>query len=117
MKVINWRNYGGPKLTAFELPSLTIPDQTLSLKELLSRYVRGADVPVFEPVFIDDESGVPINLEKMTKQEKMDLAREQKEVVKKMQKDLQDKAKARAEAVKDVEEKPAEKGVEDVEGV
>lgn len=119
-KLVNtWRDYPGPQKEKFTLPSLTIPDQTLSLKDLLSRYVRGADVPVFEPVFIDDDSGVPINLEKMTKQEKIDLARAAKADVQKMQAELQ---KKQAEKVSDAEEKPEPKPkvsskVEDVEGV
>lgn len=35
-------------------PSLTVPNMTLSLDELLKRYVRGENVTVFEPQFTDD---------------------------------------------------------------
>ena len=36
------------------LPSVTVPDQTLSLKELVSRYTRGQSVEQFSAVYTDD---------------------------------------------------------------
>lgn len=35
-------------------PSKTVPGMTLSIQELLKRYVRGENVTVFEPQFTDD---------------------------------------------------------------
>lgn len=39
----------------FSLPSMTVPDQTLSLKTLLERYTRGQSVATFKPVYLGDE--------------------------------------------------------------
>lgn len=36
-------------------PSLTTPDQTMSLREMLTRYSRGQSVPTFDPVYDQDE--------------------------------------------------------------
>lgn len=78
-EVKTWYNYSGPKKEKFTLPSLTVPDQTLSLHDLISRYVRGQEVPVYQPVFLDEDSPVPPGLENMTVQDRIDLARELKE--------------------------------------
>lgn len=37
------------------LPTLTVPDQTMSLRDMLLRYSRGQSVPTFEPIFDGDE--------------------------------------------------------------
>lgn len=99
-------NYKGSKKEVFTLPSLTIPDQTLSLKDLLARYVRGQDVPTFEPVYIDDETGVPVNFEKMTIQDRLDLAKEVKNRGEALAKKIQGAQKPQ-ENVEDKEPQPA----------
>lgn len=38
------------------MPSLTIPDQTLPLKELIDRFTRGLPVTSFKPVYDEDNS-------------------------------------------------------------
>lgn len=37
-------------------PSLTIPDQTMPLKELIDRFTRGLPVTTFKPVYDEDNS-------------------------------------------------------------
>lgn len=37
-------------------PSLTIPDQTLPLRELIDRFTRGLPVTTFKPVYDEDNS-------------------------------------------------------------
>lgn len=37
-------------------PSLTIPDQTLPLKDLIDRFTRGLPVTTFKPVYDEDNS-------------------------------------------------------------
>lgn len=56
-------------------PSLTVPDQNLSMRELLDRYVRGEHVEVFTPVFSDDND-LPDGLEHMTELERIDMSRD-----------------------------------------
>lgn len=61
----------------FTLPSLTIPGQSLSLKDLLERYVISGTTEMFNAQFTgEDETDIPDNLEKMDKMEKIHLARE-----------------------------------------
>lgn len=43
------------------LPSLTVPDQSLTLRELLTNYTRGQDLPLSNktPAFFDDSTFIP----------------------------------------------------------
>jgi len=75
----NYSVTGNVEGEKFTLPSLTIPGQTLSLKELLEKYVRGQDVTVFEGVYNDDD--IPDNLELMTEIERIDAARNLKDAI------------------------------------
>lgn len=54
-------------------PSKTVPGQSLSLKELIARYVRGENVKVFTPVFTDSDS-IPDQLEYLDPLERLELA-------------------------------------------
>lgn len=56
-KINNWLNYNHND-SIYETnkqKSLTIPDQALSIKEILSRYARGLDVAGFTPQYDDDD--------------------------------------------------------------
>lgn len=57
------------------LPSLTVPDQSLTLRELLTNYTRGQDLPYgkAEPQFFDEDTYIP-NLEKMDLVDLQELA-------------------------------------------
>lgn len=55
-KVRTWYNYNRSDARD-EMPrgiSLTIPDQTLPMKELLARYTRGQQITTFTPVYNGD---------------------------------------------------------------
>lgn len=39
----------------FTLPSLTIPDQTMDIREILNRYAQGLPIEQKEPIFNDEE--------------------------------------------------------------
>lgn len=45
----------------FTLPSKTVPDQSLSVSEIMSRYAKGMplDVPVSEPIFHGEDEFYP----------------------------------------------------------
>jgi len=89
-KILSWHNYvdhhtfaddGYNYLTIGEvntLPSCTIPDQALSIKEMLARYVRGQSVETFTPVYTDNEF-IPDNLERMDVFERAELAKQLKD--------------------------------------
>jgi len=88
-KITNCRNYDH-KTTVNERytkPSLTIPGQTLSLQQLLERYVRGSNVERFNGVYTHE---VPPGMENLTKIEKIEMARNLKNNVQDIRKTLQE---------------------------
>lgn len=69
----------------FTLPSKTVPNMTLSLKELLERYVRGQDVSIFEGSYDADDGDMP-DVSRMDQLEKLELARSIKQSIDAVQK-------------------------------
>lgn len=63
MKVVNSLTYDHAKVKGevFTKPSLTIPDQTMSLREILDRYSRGLPVDGMagEPIYHGEEDEMP----------------------------------------------------------
>lgn len=84
-------------------PSKTLPDQTLSLKELLDRYTRGLPIsgPQMHPVFNGDEDFFP-DVRRMDISEIHDLKQLVKEDIQNQKDDLtkQQTAKQKAAAAK-----------------
>lgn len=60
-----------------DLPSKTIPGMTLSLEELVKRYVRGDSVQTFMPSYTDDPD-MPDNIDRLDEIERLDMARQLK---------------------------------------
>lgn len=82
MTIINWANYD-PNNVKGEInnsPSLTVPGMTLSLKQLLERFVRGESVTTFQPVYLGDDSDMP-DLSRMDTIEKIEMAAEIKAAI------------------------------------
>jgi hypothetical protein len=78
MKVVSWFNvndddFKGRGAEYNDQPSVTIPDQSLTMRELVERHVKGRDVAVLTPVYNGEESDVQI--ERMDPQERLDYAR------------------------------------------
>jgi len=69
------------------LPSLTIPDQALSLQEMIKRYVSGGSVEAFTPVYTEDTL-VPDDWERMDTVERLEHTREMKRSIQKAVRDL-----------------------------
>lgn len=63
-------------------PSQTIPGMTLSLQELLKRYVKGDPVVLFEPVYLGEDDTIPDNLELMDEIQRLEMSRDIKEAIK-----------------------------------
>lgn len=61
----------------FKMPSKTIPGQTMSLQEILRRYVRGEQIKQFTPQYAGDDD-IP-NVERMNEMDRLDMARAMKE--------------------------------------
>ncbi len=62
-----------------KLPSKCQPDQTLPLRELLTRFSRGQSVPTFDPIF-DEGEDLP-DVSKMSPIELTELAHEVKQEI------------------------------------
>lgn len=56
------------------LPSRTVPDQALSLREMVARYAQGGSVEMFQPVYTDNEL-IPDNWERWDKIDRIEYAR------------------------------------------
>jgi len=76
-----------PQGETFEKPSLTVPNQALSVEEILKRYVRGQDVQTFQPTYNDSEDLV--GYENLSRIEAAEFAKENAQKVFAIQKDLQ----------------------------
>lgn len=64
------------------LPSLVLPDQTLSIQQIIDRYTRGIPFPVGKvPLYDNEDSIVPPGWEKWDLSEKEDFKRELAEKV------------------------------------
>lgn len=71
-----WRN---PVGEVNNLPSKTVPGMTLSLQELLRRYVKGDPVKTFEPVYLGDDDFLPNNLDSMSEMDRIDYKNDLKQ--------------------------------------
>lgn len=58
------------------LPSSTVPDMSLSLRDLLDRHARGGKVKTFEPVYADETSSIPVGLENLDKFDRWSLSKQ-----------------------------------------
>lgn len=83
------------------LPSLTQPEMTMSLKELLNRYTRGGQVATFTPVYQDHEDfDDSPELEKMDAPEKLQYALDIKMGIKQKQRQMAEEKLRKQEAQK-----------------
>jgi len=49
------------------LPSQTVPDMSLTLRQMLDRHNSGGRVKSFEPVYVGESNVIPVDLERMDK--------------------------------------------------
>lgn len=73
-EIVTWHTYSRPQGQVFTEKSLTQPDQSLSLKQLISRYVRGQDVTTFSAQYTDDP--VLAEIQRMDAVERTAMAKE-----------------------------------------
>lgn len=77
------------------LPSKTIPDQSLSVQQIMERYARGLPLDgVRVPVYLGDEIEFP-EMERLDLTERQQLIAEARERTKLIQEELQNQEKAR----------------------
>jgi len=90
--IVNWFTYsweGADQIRnnvgeIFTQPSLTVPDQALSIRDLVARFTRGQDVRTYEGQYTHDRS-IPDNLERMTEMDRLDLSRQLKDGIESVQ--------------------------------
>jgi len=82
--IVNWRTaismgikHSRPEVNT--LPSLTVPGMTMSLEELLRRYVRGENVQTFQAQYAGEEDIPDFN--GMSEMDKIDMAKDLKQFV------------------------------------
>lgn len=108
-----YQNWNTSQITfeTFEGESQTVPDQTMGLRELITRFTRGQDVRMYEPVY-NGEEYLP-DIERMDPMERMDFAREigqDIEAVQLQRQQMEEEAAAReAEEQEPVQEEPKKK--------
>ena len=69
----------------FKKPSLTVPDMSMTITELVTRYTRGQNIKVLSPSWYESEDKIPEfdgHIDKLDKFEKMDLAKKTAEEIK-----------------------------------
>lgn len=77
-KIVSRHVYAGPRPSLNLGASMTVPDMSLSLRDMLNRHKAGGVVKTFNPVYVDPESKFPLNFERMSqidrKQMSLDLS-------------------------------------------
>lgn len=66
MKAKNWMNTSPSNGRTMFGPSQTIPDQTMSIREIMNRYVKG--IPIEngkEPIYMEDDNQIGLNPRKL----------------------------------------------------
>lgn len=66
-KIITWGSYERKPDPVVFGKSMTVPDQSLTLKTLVTRYTRNQDVPVFPGVFASEDAGELLRMDKVEK--------------------------------------------------
>ncbi len=115
-KVKNWYNFEPSDIRGEDCslePTKTIPNQTMSLKDLISRFVRGQDVVTLEPVYGIDEEGNEVlqlpEIDKMDQMERLEYLENVKDLIKEEQEELsatQDRIHEAQLAIKEVKNAP-----------
>jgi len=74
--------HGDTRLESNYGVSMTVPDMSLSLRDLINRHNAGGKVKVFDPVYTGENRLIPDNFERMDLIDKLSLAKEVGDFVK-----------------------------------
>lgn len=85
-KIFNWLNYEQQPGQVFELASLTVPDQTMSIKEMLRRHAAGIQISGNPTAPIFDEDGTGLDVRKLDLVDLQRLKQENQARVQQLQK-------------------------------
>lgn len=105
------------KNTRFSKPSLTVPDQTLPIKEILARYAKGIPVGVKTPIYEGEDSDFPdprtldlVDLQELREQHKEEMQRLGDAVRKQKEESIRKKIEAEEKAKNTLKNDPAPGG-------
>lgn len=56
--------------------SVTVPDKTISLRDMITRYQNGGKVKSFTPVYLEDANVIPVGFERMDLMERAQFAKD-----------------------------------------
>lgn len=65
-----------PRSEEFNLPSKTVPDQTIPFRELVDRHLNGKNVKTFTPAYTGPEPSMSDGIERMDKMERQMFSRQ-----------------------------------------
>lgn len=93
-----------------KFPSNTVPEQSLSMRQLLDRHNSGGKVKTFHTVYTGDDASIPIGLERMSKVERAQMAMDLRDFVATTRGQIVSKREARKRAEHDalIEQRVAE---------
>ena len=86
---------------------MTVPDQTMTLKQILERHTRGQEIPVLQPFYshTEDWDNYLPDITKLDRFERMELANRIRENATEQEAEMLERAKQKAEAKKAEAEK------------
>lgn len=88
----------------FEQPSMTVPDQSLSIKQIIDRHTKGLALGGSKtPIYDEDGESMGINPKTLDLTELHDMATENKEHIAKLNATIEKNAIAEQQAIKDAE--------------
>lgn len=92
-QLIKRHNYTGQEFT---LPSMTVPDQTMSIRTILEKYARGENFNQRIPVFSEDDGeNMGIDIRRLDLSEIADLKRQNDAEIQRMQTEIGSKRKTK----------------------
>lgn len=83
--------------------SVTVPDRTLSLRDMITRHNSGGAVKSFTPVYLGETNQIPVGFEKMSLIDRAELAQKLPDFISTTRGRLQTMKAAKLEAMKKAE--------------
>lgn len=101
MEIINIFNYKKPSGKVFTQPSQTVPNQALSLKEIIERHSRGQDMDITYNPLYEEEPSSGVNVKTLDLEEIYSMKAENAEIIQELytEKKKQDRDKHEKEQV------------------
>jgi len=87
-----------------DMPSLTVPDQTMSIRTILEKYARGENFNQKIPIFSEDDGeNMGIDIRRLDLSEIAELQKHNQNEIQRMQEELGTKRKAKADKEREQE--------------